>query len=391
LAYTQFGDLPLMQLVSVTGIYGLTFLITWLAPVVNWLWEQEFGWPVVRRGAMIYAGVMTAVLILGGARLVFAAPDANEVKVAGVQSHLGKVLLEPDLAWFFEGDVSKADWNTIFTKTTLVIGDQFQKSKAAAQGGAKIVSWAEASVMVPKADESAFLDRGRHLAQQEQIYLVMAYAASLHTDPARVPQDKMYENKVVIVGPAGDVLSTYRKTILVPGMEALLSVAGDDDATVVATPYGRLSSLICYDNDFPSFVRAQVGQAGVDILIDPSGDWEDIDPYHTNMMAFRAIENGFSVVRITTSGLSAAYDYQGRTLATMDYFKTDDKVFTAYVPLRGVTTLYSRVGDLFAWMTIAGLISLIGRAILRGRRPAAVQEGRSDVVLSPLDRGVRSR
>jgi apolipoprotein N-acyltransferase len=38
-AYTQYGNLPLMQLVSLTGIWGLIFLISWLAPVINEVWE----------------------------------------------------------------------------------------------------------------------------------------------------------------------------------------------------------------------------------------------------------------------------------------------------------------------------------------------------------------
>ncbi|HYX50673.1 MAG TPA: hypothetical protein VE843_13070, partial [Ktedonobacteraceae bacterium] len=42
IANTQYGNLPLMQLVSVTGIWGITFLITWFAAVVNWAWERGF-------------------------------------------------------------------------------------------------------------------------------------------------------------------------------------------------------------------------------------------------------------------------------------------------------------------------------------------------------------
>ena len=102
-----------------------------------------------------------------------------------------------------------------------------------------------------------------------------------------------------------------------------------------------------------------------DILIDPSGDAKEIDPYHTYMKAFRAIENGYSTVRVTGSGLSAAYDYQGRTLATMDYFKTKDKGFTAYVPEKGVKTIYSQIGDVFAWLSVVGLIGIIGRITLK--------------------------
>jgi apolipoprotein N-acyltransferase len=365
LAYTQYGNLPLMQIVSITGIYGLTFLITWFASVVNWSWEQNFDWSKINKGVKIYASVMAAVLLYGGANLVLLSPKSNEVKVAGVQSHIAEKVLEPVNEKLSAGDYSEAVWKSFFTQTNIIIDDLFAKSEIAAKGGAKIVSWAENPVMIPKGDEPAFIDRGKNLAKQQQIYLLLNYSINFHTDPRRVPKEKMWSTRVVIVSPEGEVLSTYRKTILVPGMEAMLAVSGNDDAAVISTPFGRISSLICFDNDFPAFVRKQVGKEGVDILFDPSGDWKDIDPYHTNMMAFRAIENGFSVLRVTGLGLSAAYDYQGRTLATMDYFKTNDKVFTAYVPEKGVGTIYSQIGDLFAWLAIAGLIVLIGRVIMK--------------------------
>src|SRR5262249_4360872 len=35
-AYTQYGDLPLLQLASVTGLWGIVFLMSWFASVVNW-------------------------------------------------------------------------------------------------------------------------------------------------------------------------------------------------------------------------------------------------------------------------------------------------------------------------------------------------------------------
>ena len=44
--YTQTGNLPLMQVVSVTGIFGVPFLIGWLAATVNWAWERHFEFSV---------------------------------------------------------------------------------------------------------------------------------------------------------------------------------------------------------------------------------------------------------------------------------------------------------------------------------------------------------
>jgi apolipoprotein N-acyltransferase len=367
LAYTQYGNLPLMQIASLTGIYGVTFLITWFAAVVNWAWEQQFDWLKISKGIKIYAGAMVAVLVFGGMVLVFLSPKSNEVKVAGVQSGLGKTLLASEYEWFYEGDVTKANWESILSKNKVVIDDLFIKSELAAKGGARIIAWAEASVLVPKVDEQVFIERGKQLAQQEQIYLEIAYSAILHTDPTQLPENKMWENKVVFITPSGDVLPQYRKTILVPGLEAMLAEKGNDDAPLINTPYGRISALICYDNDFPSFVRKNVGKAGVDLLIDPSGDWEDIDPYHTNIMAFRAIENGFSVLRVTYQGLSAAYDYQGRTLAMMDYFTTDDKILTAHIPEKGIPTIYAKIGDVFAWLCVVGFITITGLAVIRKR------------------------
>ena len=55
LAYSQYGNLPLMQLVSITGLWGLTFLITWFGATVNWAWEQSFAWPAIRRSVVTYA------------------------------------------------------------------------------------------------------------------------------------------------------------------------------------------------------------------------------------------------------------------------------------------------------------------------------------------------
>ena len=124
------------------------------------------------------------------------------------------------------------------------------------------------------------------------------------------------------------------------------------------TPNGRLGSAICFDLDFPQLL-AQAGRLGTDVLLAPSNDWRDIDPWHTHMATFRAVEQGFNLVRQARSGLSMAVDYQGRALAQMDDFGSPDREMTAYVPTRGVRTVYSRIGDAFAWVCLFGLAILL--------------------------------
>jgi apolipoprotein N-acyltransferase len=62
-AYTQYGNLPLMQLSSVTGVFGIAFLIAWFASVINWAWDHHFQWDAIHGGVLLYAGVFSLVMV----------------------------------------------------------------------------------------------------------------------------------------------------------------------------------------------------------------------------------------------------------------------------------------------------------------------------------------
>ena len=63
LAYTQTGNLYLMQLASVTGVWGISFLITWFASIVNWIWSQKFEWNKIRKGVIAFTFVFAGATI----------------------------------------------------------------------------------------------------------------------------------------------------------------------------------------------------------------------------------------------------------------------------------------------------------------------------------------
>lgn len=342
LAYAHWTELPLVQIAAVTGMYGVTFLVTWFAPVVNWAWERGFAWPRIRGGVCIYAGVLGSVLLLGGARLALWPPDSPTVRVASVTAADPQAYLE--------------------------------RSAREAQAGARIVLWPEAAVSLPQAQEHAFVDRGRDVARRESVYLAMALASIPPDFPARLA-----ENKSVLVDPSGEVAWEYLKSIPVPGLEA--SRPGDGRLPALDTPYGRVSTAICYDLEFPALVR-QAGRAGVDLLLAPANAMsEDAGEEPGSLEAqsreavLRAVENGVSVVHANGSGGSLAVDYQGRVLAAMDTRTAADPVMVAQVPTEGVTPLYARIGDAFAWLCVAALAGLTWLAI--ARRRAAYHAARS--------------
>lgn len=82
MAYTQ-QSLTLLQLASVTGIWGITFLIYWTAPIANAIWDARFTWARMRRSVLSYVGTLAAVLLFGSLRLAFA-PTAGTVSVATI-------------------------------------------------------------------------------------------------------------------------------------------------------------------------------------------------------------------------------------------------------------------------------------------------------------------
>jgi apolipoprotein N-acyltransferase len=154
----------------------------------------------------------------------------------------------------------------------------------------------------------------------------------------------------------GEMQYTYLKSKIVPGDN---DKAGDGIIKYTDTSYGRVGSAICFDADFPQYIR-QAGEDNIDIFLLPSSDWKAIDPIHTQMAVFRAIENGFSIVRQVQEGYSLSADYLGSTISSMDYFNSDNRVLISQVPIERVKTIYSSVGDVFAWgCMIAFLIIII--------------------------------
>jgi apolipoprotein N-acyltransferase len=84
----------------------------------------------------------------------------------------------------------------------------------------------------------------------------------------------------------------------------------------------------------------------------PGNDWKEITPYHTYVASARAIEQGFNMVRAVSRGFSASFNYKGQLLSSMNYYKTDDLILYSDLQTKGQKTIYSIIGNYFAWMCI---------------------------------------
>jgi apolipoprotein N-acyltransferase len=142
---------------------------------------------------------------------------------------------------------------------------------------------------------------------------------------------------------------------------------GEGKLKSVETPFGVLSGVVCYDMDYPAIIQ-QAGQNGTGLMLVPSRDWIEIDPLHSYMAVFRAIENGMSVVRQTDLGLSLAVDAYGHVLAQTDFFNSTDRTMVAQVPMKHVATIYTAFGRWFEWVCLVGFLVIVARALIAGRQ-----------------------
>ena len=310
------------------------------------------------------AGVVACVALCGGARLVFFPPDAPTVRIASLSRM--DMTLHPDPKvvgrFFAQRPLTPEEVATIRSRAATIDDDLLERAEREARAGASIVFWGEANAPVLAEDEADLIRRGGEVAKRSGIYLGTALAA-WHRE-AKLPLG----NKLVLIGPDGRVAWEYYKAHPVPGGEAAISITRDGKLRALDTPFGRLTSVICFDADFPRLL-AQAGDLRADIVLDPSNDWRAIDPWHTQMASFRAIEQGVNLVRQTSLGLSAAFDYEGHPLATMDHYSATERgrALVSQVPTRGVRTLYGRFGDWFAWASLTGLAILAAWRSLTGR------------------------
>jgi apolipoprotein N-acyltransferase len=114
----------------------------------------------------------------------------------------------------------------------------------------------------------------------------------------------------------------------------------------------NLGGAICYDYDFP-YLAKEYGNIKADLVALPSSDWRGIDPLHTRMAAYRAIEQGHSILRSTRFGLSAAINPYGEMLSQMSSFDNNNKMMISQLPVKGIRTIYSIIGDILVYLCIA--------------------------------------
>jgi apolipoprotein N-acyltransferase len=320
---TQMGMPAVASLASVTGIWGIGFLMGWVASAFNLLWEERFD--------LAKAG---GAAIAAGARYALA-------RLASPTVRIGSVTVEhPRDYWdWIDSSTPREVVSAHATELSGIEEALYSQSRRAVAAGAKIVFWSEGNGVVPEDREQAFMERAAEFARANGVYFAPAVVVLRYGQT-------MSDNKLVLFAPDGSRAYTYVKT------KSWYPTGSDGALKVADTPYGRIGAAICFDMDFPSFIH-RFGRMKADIVLVPAFDTSGIRPYHTEVGLMRGLENGFSVVRQTNKGTSLAMDGSGRVLARQEYFETADRLMIADVPTKRIPTVYAALGEWFAYASMA--------------------------------------
>lgn len=342
LPHTQLNFPVLLQLSTLTGMFGISFVIAWFASIVNWIWEHNFSLQSIKIGSIIYGSLFTVIMLYGGIKLSFYPIELKTVKIASISGNTNIFYIIPD-AENAQKHVSSYE----------AIEEQVNLTRNAAREGAKIIVWHEGALVLNTKNIFELTHRMKQIADAYDAYILMSYLELSVRE-----NEKPFNNKAVLFDKDGETVWEYKKSNLGPGPEMESTNAGDGILPYVDTKYGRLSTAICFDMEFPKLIN-QAGKNQVDIMLVPSCDWRGITPIHTHMAKLEAIQNSFNLVRVASPGLSAAFDYHGELIAKKNTFFSGNGILYSNVPVYAPNTLYAFTGNIFPWLCIVFLLFVL--------------------------------
>lgn len=348
LADSQVAHLSLIQIASITGSYGVSFLIVLMNSAI------------ARRGKSLplALGVVIMTIILG----------IPGVSVPNDTAPLQVALLQGNVDQYKK-------WDKAYVQE---IQDRYAGLvREAVKSPVELIIWPETSIPGYLLQDVSLREwlvglvrksRTNHLVGAPNEVGEKIYNGSFSLSPEGVLKGE-YEKKHLVpfgeVVPAAHFLGWY-----ISALNALGGFAAGTASPVVQAAGIPLGINICYESIFPSLVRDSVRQ-GAQILVNQTNDgWymRTAAPYqHWAPNVYRAVENRRYLLRANNTGISGIIDPWGRTVRRSPIFEA--QVVTGTVYPRTDLSFYTRHGDVFAIVCLLFCLVVlapgIGRVILR--------------------------
>jgi apolipoprotein N-acyltransferase len=375
---SQFKLVPLIQIASITGVYGISFLVVWAS-----LSLFSAGWMIFAKPNSRFAWQPEIFLPLFVVAGLFA---FGEMKLSGQNpstSTLRITLLQPSVPQNLIWDESQ---NTNRFRQLLELSESALTNKT------DLLIWPEAAVPELSADNYIAIT---NLIRAHHVWMIFNADDVVPRPGATNEYDNDAFNAAFLFDPDGNCAAIYHKQKLVafgeyiplvrwlPFVKWFTPITGGYETGNSPVQFElnslkiKAAPLICFEDIFPQLARKSV-RGDTDFLVNLTNDgWFGRSAQQWEHMAnaiFRAVENGVPLVRSCNNGVTCWIDANGRV---RDIFKNktgniyDAGAMTFELPLpdeKSAPTFYNRHGDWFGWSCVMLAAAVATRRIFaRGK------------------------
>ncbi|PYN17991.1 MAG: apolipoprotein N-acyltransferase [Candidatus Rokuibacteriota bacterium] len=316
------------------------------------------GWGRALTGLGLAAALLAAVLTFGHLRLR-EAPRPAEAHIALMQP-----AIEQPLKWDPE-------------HATVVLKIYLELTRQAGAARPDLIVWPETASPTVLRRDPGLLRTLAALSGELQTPLLIGSVDVLDGQPPRLSNAAFVVTERGIVGrydkihlvPFGEYVPLSGVIGFVRGWAEFIAELEPGTRAVVFTgPPAPFGVVICYEGIFPDLFREFVNN-GARVMVNMTNDgWfgrTSGPEQHLTMYPFRAVEHRIAVVRAANTGVSAFIAPSGQIVRHLGLFQRG--VLVDRVPLRHGRTLFTRLGDWVAWLSLALAAVSVGTAL---RKPA---------------------
>ena len=331
IAYSQSDFLPIIQIAALTGMLGISFIISFIpsAIAVGWYYRKQIN--KLKPLIIVSSSIIILVFLFGIIRL------RNTSKTNSIKA--GLVVLDEHLH-----DMSN---HPDFIKGIKLAEDYAQQISMLASQDAQLIVLPERALNINKESDSAVMNILMNAAKEDHVYIITGYTNFKDADE---------RNSSLVISADGNVLADYNKVHLVTGLEDQFKPG--TQTTLFKFKSIQAGTAICKDLDFPNYIK-QYGNDDVSILCIPAWDFITDDWLHSRMAILRGVENGFSEVRTARQGRLTISDCLGRVSAEANSSAGKTVSLTGNVSVEKRNTIYSRFGNWFGILNIIAAVFLI--------------------------------
>ncbi|MBU2700091.1 apolipoprotein N-acyltransferase [Sporomusaceae bacterium BoRhaA] len=333
IAYTQVFNLPVIQIASVTGIWGITFLLMLVPASIALSWHYRKNSKLCLKTIVVPISILILTLIFGLYRL--------SVPVQGPSVKIGMASINMSLEELrSRGQQHEAE--KIMNRYVHCI-DLLSRS------GAEVILLPEKIITLNLNEQPILLQLLADAARSNQITLI----ATLD-----IQDDSKLYNSAYLFSPRGEILLKYDKQHLLPFSEGSY-IPGQELSIRALEDKGIWGIAICKDMDFQEPSRGY-SQRGINLLFVPALDFKADALLHARIAIMRGVEGNYAVARAAQWGLLSLSSNKGNIIdMASNSAEKNDVLLIGEIKLDQGKSIYGRFGNWFGYFSEGLFIFLL--------------------------------